>query len=194
MKNSKVMMAILSGALAFAVHASGQTVYQLNFKGICQTTNDAGEIISQRINNKTLIQDAMTATGATNATALAAVYVQDAGQDPSAPGDFIEVVDTSTGTSIYTNLQFMYGGPFPPALTNAAQNALVAPAQVIPLPLAGSGDALGGATINERVLPKKVLIKGSFNYAMLRSPASTSNDVVRACSGTFSVNKIFTPR
>jgi hypothetical protein len=193
MKYPKVTMAILSGVLAFAIQGHGQTAYQLNVKATCFTTNDAGEIISQKINNKNFIQDAVTATGATNASSLSLVYVQGASSDPSVPGDFVEVVDKS-GTPVYTNLLFLYGSPFPPALTNSSGTAIVAGAQVIPLPLAGSGDSLGGATIDERIMPKKVLIRGTFNYTMLRSPGSTANDIVRACSGSFSVNKVFTAK
>jgi len=43
----------------------------------------------------------------------------------------------------------------------------VAGAQVIPLPLAGGGDSLGGATINARALPKKTLISGSFKLHLV---------------------------
>ncbi len=70
----------------------------------------------------------------------------------------------------------------------------MAGAQVVPLPLGGTGDALGGATIQARFTPKKTIITGSFNYTSLRSPSSTSNDVVRVYSGTFSVGKVFTPK
>lgn len=191
MKNPKLMVAICSGLLALAAQAQAQTVYQLTFKGVCQFADDSGNIVSQKVSNKNLIQDAVTATGTTNAS-LDVVYVQGASTDPSSPGDFIEVVDKSTGTAIYTNLQFMYGGSFPPAITNGDGSMIVAGAQVIPLPLAGSGDSLGGATINERFLTKKTLIRGTFNYTQLRSPGSTFNDTVRACSGSFTVNKLFT--
>jgi hypothetical protein len=194
MKNSTVMMAILSGMLAFAIQGQGQSVFNLTFKGKSQTTNDAGDIVSTKLSNKTLIQDAVTATGNTNASKLDVVYVQGASTDPSVPGDFIEVVDGTTGTPVYTNLLFLYGSPFPPALTNAAQNEVLAGAQVIPLPLGGSGDSLGGATINERFLKKKIVISGSFNYTMLRSPGSTSNNIVDVVNGTFSVGKAFVPK
>ncbi|HWC60565.1 MAG TPA: hypothetical protein VHC44_12795 [Verrucomicrobiae bacterium] len=195
MKNSKLMMVILSGLLAIAAQGFGQNVFQVTFKGTCVTTNVDGAIVSQKLNNKSLIQDAVIATGATNSSHLAVVYVQNASSDPSTPGDFIEVVDTTTGTSVYTNLLFLYGGPpFTPALISADQTRFAAGAQVIPLPLAGSGDSLGGATINGRLTPKKTLINGSFNYVTLRSPTSTSNDVVKVCSGSFNVNKAFTPK
>jgi hypothetical protein len=194
MKNSKIMAAILTGVLAFATLGHGQTVYQVNIKGTCLTTNDAGAIVSTKIDNQSFIHDAVTATGVTNSSknSLSLVYVQSASTDPSAQGDFIEVVNTTNGTPIYTNLQFMYNSPFPAALTNAAGTEIVISAQVIPLPLAGSGDSLGGATITERILPKKVLIKGTYNYSSLRSPTGSANDQVQACSGSFSVNKIFT--
>jgi len=194
MRNSKITMVILPGLLALAVHGYGQNVFQVTFKGTCLTTNDAGGIVSQKMDNKSLIQDAVTATGATNSSGLTLVYVQNASADPGTPGDFIEVVNSSNGVPVYTNLLFLYGGSFPPALISADQSQFVAGAQVVPLPLAGSGDALGGTTINARALPKKTLIKGSFNYTTLRSPLSTSNDIVKACSGTFSANKPFTPK
>jgi hypothetical protein len=195
MKHLKITMAILSGLLTVAVQSHGQnTVFNMTIKGTCQTTNDAGDIVSTKLNNKTLIQDAVTATGATNSSSLALVYVQSASTDPGTPGDFVEVVNSSTGLPVYTNLQFMYNGAFPPALLSADQTRFVAGAQVIPQPLAGFGDSLGGATINARAMPKKTLISGSFNYTSLRSPLSTSNDIVRVCNGTFNVGKPFVPK
>ncbi|HXT10032.1 MAG TPA: hypothetical protein VN873_00565 [Candidatus Angelobacter sp.] len=192
MKHSKIMLAILSGLCALAVQGFGQTTYQINIKGTCLSTNDNGDIVSTKLNNKTYIQDAITATGNTNKN-LSLVYVQNGSSDPAVSGDFLEVVDSS-GTPIYTNLLFMYSITFPPALTNAAGNQIVIGAQVIPLPLAGSGQSLGGATINERILTKKTIISGSFNYTSLRSPTNSFNDIVNICSGSFNINKPFAPR
>lgn len=196
MKNSKITMAILSGLLAFALQGYSQTVYNVSVKGTCLTTNSNGDIVSQRLSNQSLIQDALTGTGSTNgASSLTVVYVQNASTDPSVNGDFIEVVNSTNGTPVYTNLLFLYGGgSFPPALTNSAGTQIAIGAQVVPLPLAGSGDAMGGATINERILPKKTIISGSFNYTSLRSPSSTSNDVENVCSGMFNVSKVFAPK
>lgn len=194
MKNSKIMMAILTGLLAVAVQGFGQNVFQVTFKGTCVTTNGDGEIVSTKLDNKALIQDAVTATGATNSSKLAVVYVQNASSDPATPGDFIEVVNTTDGTSVYTNLLFLYNSPFPPALISADQTRFAIGAQVVPLPLAGSGDALGGATINGRVLPKKTVISGSFDYTSLRSPSASANDIVKICSGSFNVGKPFAPK
>jgi hypothetical protein len=191
MNNLKITMAMLSGVLTLAVSGHAQTVYQVTFKGSCLTTNDSGAIVSEKLNNKSLIQDALTATGATNRSSLEVVYVQGASTDPSAPGDYVEVVDTTNGVAVYTNLLFLYNSPFPAALTNAVGTEIVAGAQVVPLPLAGSGDSLGGVTIHERILRRKVVISGSFNYSMLRSPTSSFNDIDKACSGTFNVGKIF---
>jgi hypothetical protein len=193
MKNSKIMIVILSGLLAVAAQSFGQNVFQVTFKGTCVTTNENSDIISTKLDNKALIQDALTGTAATNSSGLSVVYVQNASTDPATPGDFIEVVDTN-GLPVYTNLLFLYNSPFPPALISADQTRFAIGAQVVPLPLGGSGDALGGATINGRVMPKKTVISGSFNYTSLRSPSSTSNDVVRICSGTFNVGKPFVPK
>jgi hypothetical protein len=197
MTKSKFILAILSGVLAFAVQGHGQTIFDVTIKGRSQTTDETGAIITKKVTNRSFIQDAVAATtpvGATNSStsSLAVVYVQGASTDPSAQGDFIEVINTTNGTPVYTNLQFMYNSPFPPALTNASGTEIVIGAQVIPQPLAGSGDSLGGATINERITPKKVLIRGTYNYTALRSPTATANDEVLICNGSFSVNKIFT--
>src|SRR5690348_16003359 len=111
MKNSKIMMAILSGLLAIAAQSFGQNVFQVTFKGTSTTTNENGDLVSTKLDNKALIQDAVTATGATNSSNLAVVYVQSASSDPSTPGDFIEVVNTTDGTPVYTNLLFLYNSP-----------------------------------------------------------------------------------
>jgi hypothetical protein len=194
MKNSKVTMAIFSGLMALAVQGYGQNVFQVTIKGTCLTTNDAGAIVSTKLSNQTFINDAVTGTGATNSSGLTLVYVQNASSDPNTPGDFIEVVSATNGTPVYTNLQFMYNGAFLPALISPDQTQFAAGAAVIPLPLAGAGDSLGGATINGRALARKTVISGSFDYTSLRSPLSTSNDIVRICSGTFNAGKLFVPK
>lgn len=194
MKNSTIQIAILSGLLALTIQSPAQTTFQVNFEGKIVTTNANGDIVSQKLNDKSFIQDAETATGATNGSSLKVVYVQNASSDPSAPGDFVEVLEGTNNTPIYTNLQFMYGGNFPPALTNNAQTQIAIGAQVIPQPLAGSGQSLGGATIRERIMTKKTVIMGSFNYTSLRSAGSSFNDAVRFVSGSFNVGKqIATP-
>jgi hypothetical protein len=194
MKNSKITMVILCALATAAIQGFGQNVFQVTFKGTSVTTNDSGDIVSTKLDNKALIQDAVTATGATNSSNLAVVYVQNASTDPATPGDFIEVVNSTDGTAVYTNLLFLYNSPFPPALVSADQTRFAIGAQVVPLPLGGSGDALGGATINGRVLPKKTVISGTFDYTSLRSPLSTSNDVVKICNGSFNVGKPFVPK
>src|ERR1700722_675782 len=107
MKTQKILMPILSGLLAFAIQGRGQNVFEMTFKGTATTTNDAGNIVSTKLSNKTLIQDAATERGITNAASLDAVYVQGAGTDTNAMGDFVEVVTKTNGAPVYTNLQFM---------------------------------------------------------------------------------------
>lgn len=179
-------------------------MYQVTFKGTVQTTNASGGIVSQKLSDTTYIDDAITALDTNTVTIISntksnaapsyhLVYVQNASTDPNATGDFIEVIEATNNTPVYTNLQFMFGGNFPPGLTNASGTAYVAGAQVIPLPLAGTGDSLGGATINERTVKSRTLINGSFNYISLRSPGSAYNDTIRVYSGTFNVGKPISP-
>jgi len=191
MKNSKIMMAILTGLLALASQSFAQTAYNVTFTGTCVTTNGNGDIVSTKLNNKDFIQDAVTATGNTNK--LEVVYVQNASSDPSTPGDFVEVWDKA-GTPVYTNLLFLYNSPFPAQLINGDGSRFAMGAQIVPLPLAGSGDTLGGASIEGRVLPKKTVIRGTFNYTSLRSPTATANDEVKICNGSFNIGKPFVPK
>jgi hypothetical protein len=213
MKNKQLLVGIFSGLLALAIQGQAQTVFQVNFKGTLQTTNSNGDIVSQKLNDQTYLNDAATALGlniSTNgsgtngvtttsnsknpAASLSLVYVQNASSDPSASGDYIEVLEGTNNTPVYTNLLILYGGEFIPALTNSSGTAYVAGALVIPLPLAGSGQSMGGATINEKTTKNgKVSIGGSFNYTALRSASSTSNDVVREYNGTFTVGKQLSP-
>jgi len=195
MKNSKIPILIACGLLALTIQSRGQsTTFQVTFKGNIVTTNANGNIISQKLSNRSFIQDAQTATGATNSSSFKLVYVQNASTDPSAPADFVEVIGGTNETPVYTNLQFMYSGSsFPPALTNSAQTQIAIGAGIIPQPLA-TGDSLGWATINERIMTKKTVINGSFNFTSLRSAGSNFNDTVRIYSGSFNVGKqIATP-
>src|SRR4051794_15978905 len=100
MNNSKITMAILSGLLALAVQSYGQNVFQVTIKGTCLTTNANGDIVSQKMDNKSLIGDAVTAPGATNSSGLTLVYVQNASTDPGSPGDYIEVVSSSNSVPV----------------------------------------------------------------------------------------------
>lgn len=193
MKNAKTLAAVISGLLALAIQGQAETMFQVTIKGTVQTTNGSGEIVSQKLNNKAYIQDAATALGSSNLNSLNLVYVQNASSDPTATGDFLEVITGTNDTPVYTNLQFMYGGIFPPPVTNSSGMMYVAGAMVLPLPLAGSGDTLGGATIDARTIAKKPMIMGTFNYVSLRSPSATSNDVVRIYSGSFNVGRQISP-
>lgn len=212
MKNQKIPLVVFSGLLALAIQGQAQTVFQVTFKGSVQTTNSNGDIVSQKLNNQTYLNDAATALGlniSTNGTgtnvtktsnsknnvSLTLVYVQGASKDPSASGDYVEVLEGTNNTPVYTNLLFLYNGNFPPALTNSSGTAYVAGALVIPFPLA-MGDSLGGATINEKMMKNnKVMIGGSFNYTSLRSPASSvsDTDTIRIFNGTFTVGKQISP-
>ena len=201
MKSKQLLVAVFSGLLAVVIQGQAQTVFQVTFRGTLQTTNGNGDIVSQRLSNQTYVNDAMTALRITNSTAssnkgpsLTLVYVQNASTDPSASGDYIEVLEGTNNTPVYTNLLLLYGGSFPPALTNSSGTAYVAEAQVVPLPLAGSGTSLGGATINEKSMKNgKVMINGDFDYESLRSAGSDFNDTIRVYNGTFNVGKQLSP-
>jgi len=190
MKNSKVPISIACGLLALTIQTraqTSQTTYQVTFKGTIVTTNANGDIVSTKLSNRSFIQDAQAAIpGATNANSLSLVYVQNASSDPSAPGDFVEVIGGTNDTPIYTNLQFMYGGNFPQPLTNSSGTQIAIGAGIIPQPAVIS-DSLGWATINERTMTKRNVIMGSFNFTSLMSPGTNSS--MRLYSGTFNVGK-----
>ena len=128
----------------------------------------------------------MAATGISNAAPLTVAYVQNASTDPSAPADFIEVINRTNGATVYTNLQFMYGSGFGTVLTNADGSRVVASAEVFPLPLA-SGNPLGTATINVHNTAKRTTIMGSFNYTVQLTP--TNSPTANVISGSFNVGK-----
>src|SRR5215469_5981428 len=126
MKTLKIPLVIFSGLLALAIQGQAQTVFQVTFKGTLQTTNSNGDIVSQKLNNQTYLSDASIALFGSNTVATASnsksnaspslslVYVQNASTDPSASGDYIEVLEGTNNTPVYTNLLFLYGGSFPP--------------------------------------------------------------------------------
>lgn len=183
----------MCGLFALTIQSRAQitpTFYQVTFKGNIITTNANGDIVTQKLSNKSFIQDAQAAIpGATNANSLSLVYVQNASSDPSVPADFVEVLGGTNNTPVYTNLQFMYGGNFPQPLTNSSGTQIAIGAGIIPQPAVIS-DSLGWATINERIMTKKNVIMGSFNYTSLLSPGT--NSTMRLYSGTFNVGKQLT--
>lgn len=190
MKNPKSCIIILSTLLAIATSGRAQSVFQVSFRGTSETTNaSSGAIVSRPINNKSLVRDAMEATGISNAAPLLVVYVLGGSTDPSVPADFIEVINKTNGAPVYTNLQFSYGGSFGPVLTNADGSQFVASAEIFPLPLA-SGNPLGTASIKVRNSSKKTIIMGSFNYTVLKT--ATNTPTVNIISGTFNVSRQIT--
>ncbi len=59
MNKSKISMVLLTGLFALAIQSYGQpSVFEVKVKGTSLTTNASGDIVSQKIDNKSFIQDA----------------------------------------------------------------------------------------------------------------------------------------
>lgn len=188
---AKLFVATLLGLLVFSTQARAQTEYGVAFRGTAQTTDAAGNIVSHPINNTTLLQDAANGIGATNTQSLLLVYHVNAGENSGQIGDNIETINTTNGQTVYTNFSFFSGGSFGPAIYNADQTQAARLCDVFtPQSVALSGEDLGTALINERLIGKngvvkKTIISGTVLYHVV--PQGTNNETI--CNATFTVNK-----
>jgi hypothetical protein len=99
-------LSVLCSLVGFGAEAQSQ--FQFTFHGTCWTTNAAGQFISRKINNKTLLQDFAPANILTNSRSLALVYHVNADER----GDTIEVVNTADGTIVFPLLSLFFGTAF----------------------------------------------------------------------------------
>jgi hypothetical protein len=168
MKFKSISILTLLGLLCFSICGRAQSIFPITFKGSRQILDGSGRIVSQPVNNKTLLQEAATATGQPDVNSLTLVY--DIGGDLD--GDLIKVVNTNS-TSVYTNLALKYAGDFGDSfggsITNGDQTQITRVVEIIPVPLQSAED-LGHAIINERALLdkngnfKKLLLTGNGVY------------------------------
>lgn len=183
MKSSKLFVVLL-GLAAVSLQAQVPDTFQIIFKGTCQTTNDSGQIVSQPVNNQTLIQRAVDQTGVPNSR-LSLVYKFDL----TSNADVIGVAGTN-GTLIYTNFVFL--APFD-SVTNADQTQFVRVADLFTdESLNITDEDVGHALITERLMlnshsgtVKKTLLTGSMIYFM----TANGTNGERCCSATFNATK-----
>ena len=175
------------GLLLFSVQARGQTLFHVMVKGTSVTTNDAGDLVKQPINNQTLIKEAADNLGETNLNRLRLVYVLDGHED----GDIIGVINTNA-TVVFTNLALLLLGPENQAFTNADQTAFVRCADVFTArSLLISSDDVGNAVINGRTFlnhggaVRKVSITGTLQYN--NPPVGTNTQSI--CTSSFTVGR-----
>src|SRR5882724_11996593 len=106
---NKRFLTILCGALLVSgTAARAQSKLQIVINGTCSTTDAQGHIISQPINNQTLLQKAAAAGGLKDTSGLGLAYHVN-GNDL---GDTIEVINTSTGVTLTTLFGLYFGESF----------------------------------------------------------------------------------
>jgi len=91
MKNSKFTMVSSRGCSLWQFRGMGKTYCTTDNQGHESTTNDAGAIVSTKLSSKHSLTTPSRQPGATKASKLTLVYVQNASSDTNTVGDFIEV-------------------------------------------------------------------------------------------------------
>lgn len=188
---AKLFVGTMLGLLVFSIQVRAQNIYQVQFRGTAQTTNDAGDIVARPINNNTLIQDAATKTGATNTQSLQLVYHINGTENSGTFGDTIEVLNTSTHTTIYTNFSFFSGSTFGQQLVNTDETQAVRLCDVFtPQATSLSGEDEGTALINQRAIMKngqlkKLITSGTVLFFI--APEGTNGESI--CNATFNISK-----
>jgi hypothetical protein len=165
------------------MNANAQEVLQLKVNVKCQSTNDIGEPVKQKISNQTLLQGYADQHGLTNLNSIALVYAVNADER----GDVIQVVDAYTGAV----LSQLYGVFFPldlPTATDGSQFSRFAY-----LYNSQQSYEMGSALLSERIKTDKHgntnrTVNGDIQFYL--TPEGTNG--LRLCSGTISAGKAFT--
>ena len=105
----KQVYIILAAGLVFsAVKVSAQSKLQMQLTGTCFTMDSQGRIVSQTINNQTLLQQA-AAAGGLNSTAGLGLAYHIHGNDL---GDTIDVINRTNGVTLSTLYGLYFGESF----------------------------------------------------------------------------------
>jgi hypothetical protein len=106
---NKQALTLLAGVLLLlGLSARAQTKLQIVISGSCSSMDSQGHIVSQPINNQTLLQQAATAGGLKDTSGLALAYHLH-GNDL---GDTIEVINSTTGVTLNTLFGLYFGESF----------------------------------------------------------------------------------
>lgn len=105
----KRFLTVLSTALVLAAtHAGAQDKLQLILSGTCSTFDAQGHIVSQPINNQTLLQQAAQAGGLSDTSGLGLAYHLNG----NSLGDTIDVINRTNGTVLTTLYGLYFGESF----------------------------------------------------------------------------------
>ncbi len=94
--------------LVGASHVMAQSQLQIVISGTCSTLDAGGHIVSQPINNQTLLQQAATAGGLSDTSTLGLAYHLNG----NALGDTIDVINRTTGATLTTLYGLYFGESF----------------------------------------------------------------------------------
>jgi hypothetical protein len=122
--NTRALRAgVLIACLVSGFSTLAQTEFQISLKGTAYQTNSNGKIVSSRVNNQTLIDQAAAANGVSNKSLLLVYHIQG-----STFGDTIDVVNASNGSVVSTPLGLYFGQDVTlgrTALTNANNTQVI---------------------------------------------------------------------
>jgi hypothetical protein len=177
------IIGLLTSALLCSIAANAQEVLQLKFTAKCQSTNDAGRLIKENVNNKTILQAYADQNGITNLNSLALVYAVNGDER----GDVIQVVDAYTGAA----LSHIYGLFFAVDLPTVEDGSRFS--RFAYMFNTQQSYEMGSALLSERIKIDKQgntnrTVNGNIQFYL--TPDGTNG--LRLCSGTISAGKAFT--
>lgn len=111
MNTKRFIFAAAAAALFAGVCGTAQTLptkYQIVLTGTAYTTNSAGQIVLNNINNRTLLKEVADADGTTDFSSWGLAY-HFGGSDL---GDTIEIIDRNTGATLRTLYGLYFGESF----------------------------------------------------------------------------------
>jgi hypothetical protein len=104
----KLFSMVAAGLVVTAITAGAQSKLQMQLTGTCFTMDSQGRIVSQTINNQTLLQQAAAAGGLKDTSGLGLAY-HIHGNDL---GDTIDVISRTNGVTLTTLYGLYFGESF----------------------------------------------------------------------------------
>ncbi|HHY85143.1 MAG TPA: hypothetical protein GYA07_06365 [Verrucomicrobia bacterium] len=185
MKAAKTMVTLFVGLVAGTVVLSAQEpvpeMLHIKFVARCQTTNDAGRLVRETINNERLLKEYAGRNAVTNIRTLELVYHVDGDER----GDVISIVDATTGEV----LQPVFSLFFPVDLPVGDGSQFTRFAYMFN---DQQSTAMGTAVLNERLTTNRRgetrrLIQGQIQLHL--APDETHG--LRICTGSLVANRPF---
>ena len=105
----KVRWLLVAGLCLAAIRSNAQNIFRFTFTGTASATNSAGKFVTQKVTEKTWLQDFLASNSITNNPRHLMVVYHVNGDSH---GDTVDIVDTKTKATLYTIWGLFFSSEF----------------------------------------------------------------------------------